>query len=354
MGRNLLIRNFLKCASGGVLPFAVSATLLLLPKPECHAQKVYQFVEIPSSARAAALGGVPLAIAEPDLGLAAINPAYLPQVESSGLVADYTNYISDISLGHVTYNFTSQYVPGAMAVGLQYLNGGSNKRYDSEGNASGEFSSNEFALNLSYARKFDSCLAIGATVKPVLSYVGGYSSVGILVDVAASYTFAGGHTSASLILRNAGAQLTAYYDDYGDVPFEIDAALSHQLEHAPFRVSLVLQKLQKFDLTVGHKNSPEPGSEIEDSGGTIPDFADKLLRHCVIGLELFPQKTFNLRAGFNYQRRQELKLKESSGLAGVSLGFGLRLKKFSIEYAHARYAQAGASNHFSLTVNLPQ
>ena len=36
----------------------------------------------------------------------------------------------------------------------------------------------------------------------------------------------------------------------------------------------------------------------------------------------------------------------------ISLGFGLRLKRFSIEYAHARYTLAGSSNHFSVAVNL--
>lgn len=320
---------------------------------ECQAQKVYQFVEIPSSARAAALGGIPSAIDEADLGLAALNPALLPAIKTQKIAADYTNYISDISLGHATYCFPGKIMPGTLAVGIQYLNGGKNTRYDSEGNKSGEFSSNEFALNLSYGHQFDSCLSIGATLKPVISYIGGYSSAGLLADVSACYTMPSKRTTASLLMRNMGTQLTAYYNDYGKVPFEILLAISHKLEFAPFRFSFALQQLQKYNLKPKSGNKAEPGSEVEADNGTLPDFADNALRHCVFGLEFFPGKPFNLRAGFNYQRRQELKLKDASGLAGISLGFGLRLKKFSLEYAHARYTLAGASNHFSLTVNLP-
>lgn len=316
------------------------------------AQPVYEFASIPASARVAAMGGVPLAITEPDLGIAATNPAFLPYIENQKVAADYVNYISDISIGHASYCFTNSRVPGTMAVGIQYLNGGRNTRYDVYGNEAGSFSTNEYAFHLSYGRRFDSCFAIGATLKPVLSFVAGYSSVGLMADISASYTFNNGRTATSAMLRNAGSQLTAYNEHYGRVPFEVLIAVSHQLEHAPFRLSVVLQQLQKYRLNADSDNPAEPGSEVERDNITLPSFADNILRHCIFGVEAFPGKPVNLRAGFNYQRRQELKLKDAPGLAGISLGFGLRLKRFSIEYAHARYTLAGSSNHFSVVVNL--
>ncbi len=316
------------------------------------AQPVYEFASIPASARVAALGGVPLAITEPDLGIAATNPAFLPYIENQKVAADYVNYISDISIGHASYCFTNSRVPGTMAVGIQYLNGGRNTRYDVYGNEAGSFSTNEYAFHLSYGRRFDSCFAIGASLKPVLSFVAGYSSVGLMADISASYTFNDGRTATSAMLRNAGSQLTAYNEHYGRVPFEVLIAVSHQLEHAPFRLSVVLQQLQKYRLNADSDNPVEPGSEVERDNITLPSFADNILRHCIFGVEAFPGKPVNLRAGFNYQRRQELKLKDAPGLAGISLGFGLRLKRFSVEYAHARYTLAGSSNHFSVVVNL--
>lgn len=337
--------------NGFAFRFCLSAMTAMLCLTAA-AQPVYEFASIPASARVAAMGGSPLAITEPDLGIAATNPAFLPYIENQKVAADYVNYISDISIGHASYCFTNSRVPGTMAVGVQYLNGGRNTRYDVYGNEAGSFSTNEYAFHLSYGRRFDSCFAIGATLKPVLSFVAGYSSVGLMADISASYTFNDGHTATSAMLRNAGSQLTAYNEHYGRVPFEVLIAVSHQLEHAPFRLSVVLQQLQKYRLNADSDNPAEPGSEVERDNITLPSFADNILRHCIFGVEAFPGKPVNLRAGFNYQRRQELKLKDAPGLAGISLGFGLRLKRFSVEYAHARYTLAGSSNHFSVVVNL--
>ena len=336
---------------GFVFRFCLSAITVMLCLTTT-AQPVYEFAAIPASARVAALGGSPLAITEPDLGIAATNPSFLPYIEGRKVAADYVNYIADISIGHASYCFTDSRVPGTMAVGIQYLNGGRNTRYDIYGNEAGSFSTNEYAFHLSYGRRFDSCLSIGATLKPVLSFVGGYTSVGLMADISASYTFNEGRTATSALLRNAGSQLTPYDEHYGRVPFEVLIAVSHQLEHAPFRLSVVLQQLQKYRLNANSKNSPEPGSDVDTDDITLPSFADNFLRHCVFGVEAFPGKTFNLRVGFNYKRRQELKLKETPGMAGMSFGFGLRLKRFNVEYAHARYTLAGASNHFSVVVNL--
>ncbi len=337
--------------NGFAFRFCLSAMTAMLCL-SATAQPVYEFASIPASARVAALGGSPLAITEPDLGIAATNPSFLPYIEGSKVAADYVNYIADISIGHASYCFTDSRVPGTMAVGIQYLNGSRNTRYDVYGNEAGSFSTNEYAFHLSYGRRFDSCLSIGATLKPVLSFVGGYSSVGLMADISASYTFNDGRTATSAMLRNAGSQLTAYNEHYGRVPFEVLIAVSHQLEHAPFRLSVVLQQLQKYRLNADSDNPAEPGSEVERDNITLPSFADNILRHCIFGVEAFPGKPVNLRAGFNYQRRQELKLKDAPGLAGISLGFGLRLKRFSVEYAHARYTLAGSSNHFSVVVNL--
>ena len=329
----------------------LSATAVLLCLTST-AQPVYEFASIPASARVAALGGQPLAIAEPDLGLAATNPSLLPYLESRRVAADYVNYVADISIGHASYCFTDSRVPGTMAVGIQYLNGGKNTRYDVYGNEAGSFSTNEYAFHLSYGRRFDSCLSIGATLKPVLSFVAGYSSVGLMADISSTYTFNDGRTATSALLRNAGSQITPYNDHYGRVPFEAELTISHQLEHAPFRFSLVLQQMQKYRLNADSDNPAEPGSEVDRDNITLPSFADNIMRHCVFGIEAFPGKSFNLRVGYNYQRQQELKLKEAPGLAGFSLGFGLRLKRFNLEFAHARYTLSGSSNHFSVVVNL--
>ena len=59
-----------------------------------------------------------------------------------------------------------------------------------------------------------------------------------------------------------------------------------------------------------------------------------------------------LRFGYNYKRRQEMKIDTKTAMAGFSWGFGLKISKFHISYGRATYHLAGASNHFSISTNL--
>jgi hypothetical protein len=78
----------------------------------------------------------------------------------------------------------------------------------------------------------------------------------------------------------------------------------------------------------------------------------KLMRHVVLGVELLPSPNFTLRAGYNHQIRQELRLDEKMSTVGFSWGFGVRISRFHINYGSARYHLAGASNLISIALNL--
>jgi hypothetical protein len=77
------------------------------------------------------------------------------------------------------------------------------------------------------------------------------------------------------------------------------------------------------------------------------------MRHIVIGTEVTIAKVFAIRLGYNYGRRQELKIYERTGLSGFSYGFGVHIKMFDFSYTRATY-QAGAlnPNYITLTTNL--
>ena len=47
-------------------------------------------------------------------------------------------------------------------------------------------------------------------------------------------------------------------------------------------------------------------------------------------------------------------IEEKGGMVGFSYGFGMKIKKFRISYGRATYHLAGASNHFSVTMNLSE
>ncbi|HEX3009536.1 MAG TPA: hypothetical protein VHO90_18170, partial [Bacteroidales bacterium] len=63
---------------------------------------------------------------------------------------------------------------------------------------------------------------------------------------------------------------------------------------------------------------------------------------------------FYVRAGYNYQRRKEMTIASKTGMVGFSFGFGIKISRFNIEYGRAAYHLAGASNHFSIGLNLDE
>ncbi len=75
------------------------------------------------------------------------------------------------------------------------------------------------------------------------------------------------------------------------------------------------------------------------------------MRHLIFGVEFIPFENFYLRAGYNYQRRQELKISSRVAMVGFSYGFGIKISKFHLSYGRATYHLAGASNHFSISTN---
>jgi hypothetical protein len=70
------------------------------------------------------------------------------------------------------------------------------------------------------------------------------------------------------------------------------------------------------------------------------------------GIELFPQKSFNIRLGYNFRRGEELLVLNQRNFSGVSLGFGLRINKLKFNYSYSRYTLAANTSLFGLTINL--
>ena len=72
------------------------------------------------------------------------------------------------------------------------------------------------------------------------------------------------------------------------------------------------------------------------------------LRHVIIGLELFPDKAFNLRLGYNFRRAEELRILEQRNFSGISVGFGLKMNNIKFNYSYSRYTLAANTSLFGL------
>ena len=78
----------------------------------------------------------------------------------------------------------------------------------------------------------------------------------------------------------------------------------------------------------------------------------ELLRHVIIGVELFPKSFFNMQLGYSFRRGEELRILEQRNFSGLSFGFGIRFNKIKLNYSHSRFSSAQNINYIGLQMNL--
>jgi hypothetical protein len=67
---------------------------------------------------------------------------------------------------------------------------------------------------------------------------------------------------------------------------------------------------------------------------------------------LFGKKdNFRLRFGYNHLMRKELSVRNLRSLAGFSMGAGLKISRFRIEYGRSILHLGANLNHFSISTN---
>jgi long-subunit fatty acid transport protein len=314
----------------------------------------YSFLNLPNSARVAALGYNFVAIDDADLAIGLNNPSLISPDMNNDISLNYVDYFSDISYGFVSYSRTFEKL-GSFAASVQYIDYGTFERTDETGEANGEFTSNEFAPVIGWGRQLDSSFSIGANLKAISSNFENFSSFALAVDVAGSYHSTKRGFLVSLIARNIGSQISRYTPGNKEpLPLEIELGLSKRLQHLPFRYSILLTNLQKWDLTYNDptEDKVDPFTGEIKQKSKAAEIMDKSMRHIVIGGEFIPTKNFSVRFGYNYQRRQEMKLESKRATVGFSWGFGFRVSRFNFSYARSAYHIAGSPNIFSLGINL--
>ncbi len=314
-------------------------------------ESTFRFLDLTNSARMAALGGFQVALGDStDLNLPFNNPALLHREMSKWMLVNYVNYLADINYGYASYAHTLGRF-GNVAAGMHYINYGDFTEAGEEGEITGKtFKAAEYALNLIWANHYRQW-RYGVNLKPVLTVFETYQSLGLVADAGIAWQSKNRLTTVGVAARNFGSQLTTYYPtgEKEPVPFDLQAGISQKLAHAPIALSLTTHHLNHWDLA--NADPEKNGEDIFDLEYN-ESIGKQLLRHLVWGIEVLPSPSFTLRAGYNYQLRQELKLEERASTVGFSLGFGVKVKRFKLDYAITRFHLAGSSNLFSLSINL--
>jgi hypothetical protein len=342
------------------LLLAIILWTFLYPLP-AHAQiggqYTYGFLNIANSARVAALGGNVLAIKDNDVTLTLANPSLITPEMSNNLAFSYVNFFTGNNFGFVQYARSFSKV-GSFVGTFQFMDYGKFTEADQTGTITGEFSASEYALNVGWGRTLSPLFSVGANAKLIYSHLDLYNSFGIAVDVAGTYLSKNQLFTASLLARNIGSQIVPYTSGvYEPLPFDLQGAMSLKFAHIPFRIHVILDHLTKWDLSYTDPNDPSNQADpytgqVQEKTG-FAEFTDNLMRHIDLGGEVIIAKVLGLRLGYNYERRQEMKLSGKAGMSGFSYGFGLRVKMFNFSYTHATYQAGGINpNYVTVTANL--
>ncbi|PAM92928.1 penicillin-binding protein [Flavobacterium sp. IR1] len=311
----------------------------------------YQFLNLTTSPRQAALGGKTITIYDEDVNQVMFNPATLNEDMDNHLAMNYGSYYGEASYGTASYAYTYDRHLQTFHAGVSYINYGTFEGYDENGQSTSDFTGSEAALSLGYAYNIPyTDVHVGANVKLITSSLETYNSFGGAIDLGFLYVIEKNNVNLALVIRNIGTQFTTYSGIHEKLPLEIIAGMSQELEHVPLRWHLSLENLQQWN--VSFSNPVRSESNID--GSSTPEkvsFVNNALRHVIVGFELFPKKAVNLRFGYNFRRAEELKIEEQRNFSGISLGFGIKMNRLKFNYSYSKYTLASNNSLFGLILN---
>ena len=111
----------------------------------------YQFLNLVTSPRQAALGGKTITIYDEDVNQTHFNPATINPEMDNHLALNYGSYFGEVTYGTASYAYTYDRHLQTFQVGINYVNYGKLDGYDENGQATSEFTGSEAALSFGYA-----------------------------------------------------------------------------------------------------------------------------------------------------------------------------------------------------------
>ena len=313
----------------------------------------FEFLELPTGSRVAALGGKIVPIFDKDLGIAINNPSLLNPQMNNYVLFHVSDYHADIKYGTVAYAHSFKNGINMMA-GIQYLNYGSFLETDENGYIIGKFDAKDYAYKISASKQFFDRIYGGATFKFVSSRMETYKSYGALLDLAVSYVDTAKRFTASLVADNLGFQIKPYSEGNQEpLPLNIQLGFSKKFAHNPLRIVIIAHHLNVLDFSYQDpaKLNQNIFGSTNQQNTTIP-LSDKIFRHFIFGGEFVLSKNFFIQLSYNHQKRKEMTTANMKGMTGYAWGFGLRLSKFYLSYANSIDYKASRVNHFTFATNI--
>lgn len=299
----------------------------------------FNFLRLPYSSHAAALGGNNISLIEDDLTLTMHNPALLANVSDKTINISYMSYMRDCNVGGAAFCKTFGKRSTA-AIFARYVDYGTFDGYTDDNIFTGTFSAKDIDLTFTYSYLLGERWSGGVSGKLIYSKYETMHSVGLGVDLGVNYFNAEKDLSLSIALKNLGGQVKAFEEEYELMPMDFQAGLTKGFNHAPIRLSLLLYNLHRWK-----------SDDFYNADGSKDNFGELLLKHVIIGADVLLGKNFYLSLGYNYRTSREL---SASGgiLDGLSLGAGINIYKVKFNASYSRLHTSSHSLLFNLSYSL--
>ena len=279
----------------------------------------FAFLKIGTSARASALGEAYTAMTG---GLTAltVNPASLAEVRLPTAAATFANLVVGGQLGFAAFGAPVG-ERGAFALGVKYLSHGELLRTDEEGQTLGTFTPQDVAVHLVGARSVRDDVAVGATLKAIVSSIDDFTSdayaldLGVTWDVSPAIRAFDGLAFGAAV-TNLGFVRSGFTETFEDaLPVSLRLGVALRLREAPFTVAA--------DLVAPNDNDVfgSAGVEVVVPGGLL------------------------LRGGFD----GAIDGLDSDQLPGLSGGAGFGVGAVDVDYAVSSFAELGLMHRVSLS-----
>lgn len=287
---------------------------------------VFQFLQIGVGARPMGMGGAFTAVAD-DANSIYWNPAGLSLLKLPEGNTNYLSYFSGVNAGGATF---AQPVSRRSAVGFsaQFLRVGGIQTTtvaNPTGDGLDDFSVKDLALTLAYAGRITSQLSAGGTVKYLyegISTSSGFATTGAAVDLGLLYRTGFRKTSAGIVVRHLGAQLSAYRFDDESLPITIAGGISTRALSTRLILAVDFEKPRDNDAGVN------------------------------LGGEFQMVRDFFVRAGYrSLDDRVGDGATSNSDIAGWTFGLGVAGNiRYRFDYAYSSFADLGDAHRFSLSL----
>ena len=309
------------------LLFTIHCSLFTVSAQE--SETAYNFLRLPVSAHAAALGGENISLNADDATLIFHNPALMNFVADKTINLNYMTYMEGAKAA------SASFVKGvgeraSWGVTAQYLDYGKMKQTTYDNIEIGEFSAKDICIGGAFAYALTDMISGGITAKFITSSIADYHSMAVGVDIGLNYTDSVGDLSIAVAAKNLGGQVKAYDDEFEKIPFDLQVGVTKRLTNSPFRFSATLSRLHDWD--------------------------QGFIKHLALGADVLLSETIYLAAGYNFRRAHEMKITEGDGSsshgAGLSFGAGISLERFKLHIGYGKYHVSAYSLLFNASYTL--